>query len=151
MKYRGWGNPFSILLIGIFAFVGCLHKVKAQGVCVREMLTVSSISGKVVSQFNSGEAPLYDIAVELLEDRRDKKRVIAKMTTGNDGVFNLRKIKPGSYILRVSYKGVLAPYDDRIRVVSSKGKESKSEIVVTLGADFNKPCGGTYAELRKKK
>ena len=151
MRYRGWGNPFFILLIGIFVSVGCLHKVKAQGICVREMLTVSSISGKVVGQLKSGEAPLYDITVELLEDRRDKKRVIAKVTTGNDGVFNLRKIKPGSYILRVSYKDFLAPYDGRIRVVPSKGKESKSEIVVTLGADFIRPCGGTYVELRNKK
>jgi hypothetical protein len=136
------------LVLGVYVLTGFQSRIEAQGICVHETLTVSSISGKAVSQLVRGETPLHDITVKILEDPY-KGRVIAQMVTGEEGVFSFRKkIKPGKYILEVSYEPYLATYSGRIVVVASNENESRKEIVVILGADFIKPCGGSYAELR---
>jgi hypothetical protein len=141
----------AALIIGLCILAGFHSEVEAQGICIRKGLTVSSISGRVVAQLKRGETSLYDITVKILEDR-DKGRVIAQMVTGRDGVFSFqKKLKPGKYILEVSYEPYLATYSGRVLVMSSKAVEARKEIVVTLGADFTKPCGGSYAELRERK
>ena len=149
MRYKSRITFLPVLIIGVYVLAGFHYEVEAQGICVHKGLTVTSISGKVVSQLERGETPLHDITVRILEDRY-KGRVIAQMVTGADGLFSFRKkLKPGKYILEVSYKPYLATYSGRMLVEAPKANEARTEIVVTLGADFIKPCGGSYAELRE--
>ena len=131
---------FVILVIGLSS-----PSARAQGICVQETLVVSRVAGRVVAQLDKGETPLHDITVKVLNRNR---RVIAKAVTGDDGLFDFtRTIKPGKYVLDVSYKRLLAPYTGALELVRAQNVPRK-EIIVTLGADFVHPCGGTHAELK---
>jgi hypothetical protein len=132
---------FAILVMGFSSL-----SMRAQGICVQEPLVVSSVAGRVVAQLDKGETPLHDITVKVLNR---SKRVIAKAVTHDDGLFNFtRTIKPGKYVLDVSYRRLLATYRGELEVVPAAPSMPRKEIVVTLGADFVHPCGGTHAELK---
>jgi hypothetical protein len=131
---------FAIVVMGLSAL-----SVGAQGICVQEPLVVSRVAGRVVAQLDKGETPLHDITVKVLNSNG---RVVAKAVTRDDGLFDFaRTIKPGKYVLDVSYKRLLATYTGALALVRARNVPRK-EIVVTLGADFVHPCGGTHAELK---
>ncbi len=127
-----------------------LQQASAQGICVPKGLEVSQVSGRVIMLMERGETPLPQAAVALLEPG-GSERVITETTANKDGSFGLTDIKPGQYVLRVTDTG-LAAYYGRVHLTRpAKTAESpQQEIVVTLGADFLKPCGGSSAELREK-
>jgi hypothetical protein len=136
---------FLILLTMLGISVTSLT-VRAQGICIHDSLRVSRVAGRVVAQLDKGETPLHDITVKVLSRNG---RVIARAVTGEDGLFDLtRKIKPGEYVLDVSYKRLLATYKGKLIVERIKPNAPAKEIVVTLGADFVRPCGGTHVELK---
>jgi len=104
----------------------------------------------VVTQLERGETPLPEALVVLLEDRY-QGRVVAQTTTGEDGTFSFKKkLKPGKYVLKVSHPN-LATFYGPVELTKSRSGLPVQEIVVTIGADFTKPCGGSSAELRVKK
>jgi hypothetical protein len=132
---------FAILMTGLSSL-----SVRAQGICVQEPLVVSRVAGRVVAQLDKGETPLLDITVKILNRNG---RVVAMAVTRDDGLFDLtRKIKRGKYVLDVSYKRLLATYTGALEVVRAEPNVPRKEIVVTLGADFVRPCGNTHAELK---
>ena len=123
---------------------------RAQGICVHEQLIANSLNGRVVAQLTKGESPIGRASVVLLEDRY-QGRVVAQATSDTDGVFKFnKKIRPGKYILKVTYPN-LATYYGPVKLVKPEGGSPPQEIVVTIGADFNRPCGGSSAEVRVKK
>ena len=122
----------------------------AQGICVHSLIVATALSGKVVTQLERGETPLPEALVVLLEDRY-QGRVVAQTTTGEDGTFSFKKkLKPGKYVLKVSHPN-LATFYGPVELTKSRSGLPVQEIVVTIGADFTKPCGGSSAELRVKK
>lgn len=121
----------------------------AQGICVHSRIVATALSGKVVTQLERGETPLPEALVVLLKDRY-QGRVVAQATTGEDGTFSFKKkLKPGKYVLKVSHPN-LATFYGPVELTKSGSGLPVQEIVVTIGADFTKPCGGSSAELRVK-
>jgi hypothetical protein len=117
------------------------------GICAQDQLVVGSLDGKVVSRLTNGEVPIARASVLLLRDLYPR-RVVAATTSDADGIFKFnKKIKPGKYILKVSYPQ-LATFYGPVKLM--KSGSLAQEIVVTIGADFTKPCGGSSAELRVK-
>ncbi len=136
----------SFLAVTILLQVLLCAGARGQGICVHGGLVVSRVAGRVVAQLDKGETPLHDITVKILNR---KGRVIARSVTRDDGLFNFDDtLKPGKYVLDVSYKRSLATYTGSLEVTRSKPNVPRKNIVVTLGADFVHPCGGTHAELR---
>ena len=122
----------------------------AQGICIREALSVNIVSGRVISKLDNGETPLPRSTVFLRQDRY-QGRVVAQTTSDSDGNFWFdKKIKQGKYIFEVTYPN-LAAFNGRLNLIVSNTKRPQKEIIVTMGADFTKPCGGSSAELRIKK
>jgi hypothetical protein len=149
-KYKDAIVTLQVLIISFSAFAGLSVPANAQGMCIPEALVVTNVSGKVVSQLEKGETPLAQASVALLEDRY-QGRVVAETTADEHGCFKFsKKVKPGKYVLKVSYPNLAAFYG-RVRLTASKAQSSRQELVVTIGADFTKPCGGSFAELRIKK
>lgn len=149
-KYKSAIITLQVLILSFSAFAGRTVSANAQGICVSEALVVTGVSGKVVSQLEKGETPLPQASVELLEDRY-QGRMVAETIADSDGCFKFKKkIKAGKYILKVSHPNLAAFYG-RVRVTSFKSQDVQKEIVVIIGADFTKPCGGSFAELRIKK
>jgi hypothetical protein len=127
-----------------------LQQAFAQGLCVHKELEVSLVSGRVIMQLEKGESPLPQASVALL-DKGGAERVIAQTTVKADGGFGFTDIKPGKYTLRVTHPGLAAYYGGiHVTPPAKTADTPQPEIVVTIGADFLKPCGGSSAELREK-
>jgi len=104
----------------------------------------------VVTQLERGETPLPEASIVLLKDRY-QGRVVSQTTTSEDGTFSFKtKLKPGKYVLKVSHPN-LATFYGPVELTKSGSGTPVQGIVVTIGADFRKPCGGSSAELRVKK
>ena len=143
---------FLSITISLCLLFGPRLAVAAQGICVPDELTINAVSGKVMAHLVQGESPISDATVSLLKDQY-KGRMIAETATDASGNYSFKDIKPGKYVLKVTSPNLAAFYV-RVRVVqkkSSKDLTPEREIVVLMGAAFNKPCAGSFAELREKK
>jgi hypothetical protein len=137
-------------LIHVVILAAVAVSAYAQGICVQSPLVVNSLNGKVVSKLTKGEAPIVRASIVLLEDRY-QGRVLAQTTSDANGVFKFNKrIKLGKYILKVSYPE-LATFYGPVSLVKSGSALPSEELVIIIGADFTKPCGGSSAEVRTKK
>ena len=125
---------FAILVIGLSSL-----SVGAQGICVQEPLVVSRVAGRVVAQLDKGETPLHDVTVKILNR---SQRVIAKAVTRDDGLFDFtRTIKPGRYVLDVSYTRLLATYTGDQR--SARGTKRAAQ------RNCRHPRGGLCSSVRR--
>ncbi|HUK89614.1 MAG TPA: hypothetical protein VLZ81_04375 [Blastocatellia bacterium] len=110
------------------------------------------VSGRVISQLDRGEIPLAGASVYLLEDLYNG-RVIAETSSGADGSYSFNAVRSGRRLLKFAFHD-LAPFYVRLRVLRKKSKSRQSgrgstrEVVIVMGADFRKPCGGSFAQLR---
>lgn len=129
------------LLITLFSTA-----VFAQGIGVPETLKINTLKGKVMTHLNRGDEPLSDVSIKLF--KKGEEKVYKETKTNSSGEFQLGKLKRGNYALVASYPnlGDLSLY---LLVSTSKTKTSDEEIVIWLGADFLKPCSGSYAKLKK--
>jgi hypothetical protein len=137
------------LMLMMFLFSVVLS-ANAQGTCVPDELVTPSLEGRVVFKREAGEDPIKQASVQLLESRY-QGRVIATATSDVNGAFKFaKKIKPGKYMLKVTYPE-LATYHGPVRFIKPGTGSNAQEIVVTLGADFTKPCGGSSAAVTARK
>jgi hypothetical protein len=137
------------LLISFCVFIGMSVSIAAQSICVPEGLTVTDVSGKVISQLNRGETPLTQVSVALFRDQY-QGHLVARTTGDENGRFSFQHIKHGKYILKVIVPN-LPEFYVPIRVKPSKAAVSQQEIVVTIGANLIEPCSGSHAKLRMKR
>jgi hypothetical protein len=148
---RDWltRRPLVLTVItGVAMILGFPFPTAGQGICVADTLTVRSVAGKVVGEFNDGEAPLTKASITL--KRGNSGATIASQTVKTDGSFSFDHMRPGKYLMIVSEPGLIDFYLELV-VVRSRVKADEKEIVVIMGADCVKPCCGSSAELRLKK
>ena len=142
LKIIARGSLLPVLLLFM------VQAANAQGICVHEDLVTKALEGRVVSKSNSGEEPIAGASIQLLEARY-QGRVIAEAMSDATGVFKFtKKVKPGKYDLKVTYPQ-FKTYFGPVRFIKP-GTESQ-EIVVTMGVDFTRPCGGTSAKVQALK
>lgn len=144
-----WRQPLLFVIIVCMVTCSSALSVAAQGICVAERLSVSTVSGKVVSEFNDGEKPLAKATVRLKRGNNSGP-VLARQAVKTDGSFRFDHIRPGRYVMIVSEPGLIDFYLD-LQVRGSRAGEEGKEMVVIMGADFTKPCRGSSAELRVQK
>ena len=135
----------------LMTFLLCFAvSASGQGTCVPNELVTPSLEGRVVFKREVGEDPVKQASVQLLESRY-QGRVIATATSDANGAFKFaKKLKPGKYMLKVTYPD-LATYQGPVRFTKPGTGSNAQEIVVTLGADFTKPCGGSSAAVTARK
>jgi hypothetical protein len=119
----------------------------AQGICVPETFRVNSVSGKVMAHLEGRDEAFEDVSVKIFKKGKSKK-AIKETKTSIDGLFDFSSLKSGKYNLVVSYPKLSNFYLDL--VVSSENPPKNEQITIWLGADFLKPCSGSYAELKEK-
>jgi len=147
-KLRSGKILTQTLIIGML-MINARTLVNAQGICVPDTMSVVAVSGRVVAELDKGETPLSQASVTLMKGPNNGP-VIATHAIDAEGRFNFDHLKPGKYRLKVSTPHLLDFYLDLILKPSRTVKDEK-EIVVKIGADLIKPCGGSSAELRVKK
>jgi|SRR5882724_1919877 len=136
----------KFVIIGAVLICVLRSDVTGMGICVQDDIIVSSVSGRVISHYNAGDRPVAGASVELLNSTNDKI-VIVRTKSKPDGSFRFGKpIKPGEYILSVSYRERYRYYGG-VQVEEVKPRTSQQEILITLGYDFLVACGGTSAAI----
>jgi hypothetical protein len=144
------GKTTQQVMSFVVILAGLAVSTNGQGICVHPLIVVSAISGKVISQLDRGETPVTQASIVLLENRY-RGRVLTQTTSDAAGEFKFnKKIRPGRYVLKVSYPN-LASFYGPVKLMKFRSGLPTREIIVIMGADFTKPCGGTSAELRPKK
>jgi hypothetical protein len=143
------GRLISTVALAFSLIFGVAFSAPTQGICVADVIAVRSVAGKVVAQFDGGEAPVTEASVSL---RRGTSfgPVIARQPAKTDGSFGFGHIKPGRYVLVVAAPGFTNFYLG-LDLVGSRAKLGEKEIFVLMGVDFKKHCSGSTAELRDKK
>jgi hypothetical protein len=139
-------KAFLFLTILLFFSINSISAI-AQGICVAETFRVNSVSGKVMAHLDKGDTPLYDITIKITKKNKPNK-IIREVKTDDNGLFNFGKLSRGSYSLVASYPSLNNFYLDLL--ISSKDASKNKQIIIWLGADFLKPCSGSYAELKEK-
>ena len=150
MKTRHIRARTLLLTLGIF-FLGLTRlgfPSNSQGICLPEPLVVTGVYGRVVAQLEKGETPLSRASLSLFKDQYEES-LVAETIADDNGRFNFQHIKSGKYVLSITVPN-LPPFSVRLRVRASKAGTSKEELVVSMGAQADKPCGGTLAEVRRK-
>jgi len=138
-----------VLMLMLFLLSSALP-ANAQGTCVPNELVTQSLEGRVVLKREVGEDPIERASVQLLESRY-QGRVLASATSDANGAFKFaKKFKPGKYVLKVTYPE-MATYVGPLRFTKAATGSETQEIVVTIGADFTKPCGGSSAVVKARK
>lgn len=120
----------------------------AADTCVPDTLRVEAISGRVISQLETGVSPLSQASVTLMKGL-DNGPIIATRAVDAHGLFNFDRLKPGKYRLKMTTPHLLDFYLDLILKPDRRAK-NKKEIVIKIGADLIKPCNGSSAEVRIK-
>ena len=80
------------------------------------------LKGKVVDSEN-GEALLRSTVLVMTPDTA---RMVTGGTTANDGSFNLKNVKDGTYLLKISYVG----YHNFYRTINVKSAENKGTMAI---------------------
>ena len=131
--------------LAMILFLFCIDGF-AQGICVPDTFNVDAtngLSGKVMAHLDAGDAPLADISIRLVK-RSDQQSIVHQTSSDKDGAFSFGAIQTGEYTLITHYKGLSDFYLDLS--VSPSSINSPGSLIIWLGADFNKPCSGSYAE-----
>ncbi len=137
------------LFVVLAAVCASSASADAQGICVPDTLSVTAVAGKVVSQTRGAEEPLRKAVVTLSRGWAEGP-VVAKRAVDEDGGFGFGNLRPGKYQLKVSVEHLKDFYLD-LQVRRPHASKVRNEVIVIMGADFGRPCGGSTAELRAQK
>lgn len=113
--------------------------LKAQGVCVLDPVRTDATEGFVLFQFQ-GQHRVLNKGSVVLRDAHDEHQV-ASAGVESDGRFHLKGIKTGRYVLNISSLAMISVSAD-LQHLGARSKGSPTGILILLGADANKPCGG---------
>ncbi len=96
-----------------------------------------------------GEQVLGNATIELSLNKYNSK-VLQTTVSDVQGNFTFSNAAPGKYKLTISYPA-LKRFVQPIKLIKPVQKKAqKILLLVALGADFTKPCGGGYARLQKE-
>lgn len=124
-----------ILLAAFF-----IELIQGQGVCVLDPIVTDVTSGRVLFHYQGQYRVLSKGAVTLRKSRHIDQRVMV-VEVGPDGSFQLKGVKPGKYVLEARSPSLISVSVD-YRVSFGKKATSPSGLLILLGGDATKPCGG---------
>jgi hypothetical protein len=113
---------------------------QAQGVCVLDPIVTETLRGKALFHYRGQYRVLSKGTVTVRHPRPIEQQVMT-WEIGPDGDFHLKGLKPGKYILEVRSSSLIS-LAVGYEVSLSKTAKSPSGLLILLGADFTKPCGG---------
>lgn len=113
---------------------------RGQGVCVLDPIATDVLGGYVLFHYQGQYRVLSKGTVTLRDAGNIDQRVMA-VEIGADGAFHLKGLKPGKYVLEARSPSLISVAVD-YRVSLGKKSKSPSGLLILLGADATKPCGG---------
>ena len=107
------------------------------------------VLGQVFVDMEGQRMTVPDVKVEVADYQTT---VIASTDTDKEGRFEIKDIKPGRYWLTVKHRIFMGLTVELTLESPDSGKaKSSKSIIVALGADPFKPCGGGKVSVRETK
>ncbi len=140
-------SAFILLLLSLaFApFVSADDKCKLKALKVK-----GSVVGKALMQNQGERQPLSGVDVAILSE--SDRKLVASAGSDETGGFMVRDLEPGKYWIKTTHP-VAAGIEVELEVSAAgdgKGVPDRM-IVLVLGTDESKPCGGARVETSKIK
>ena len=139
MRYRK-KHHWALLLLLVVPTFG-----RAQEICIPESATVRQVKGQVLFGFEGKSRPQEGVTIQLLRDKGTPK-VLATATSDPEGRFVFKGIKAGQYLLRTKHSQIIG-LEVRLKVIPANKSANDVFVVLVLGADALKPCGGGHVEF----
>lgn len=132
----------SLIFVGITLAINC-KTTSAQEMCVIPEQKVSSVKGFVAFV---GEENRIKKAKISLREKNESDKSITEVETDHEGLFEIKGVRKGKYILVVSYPNAVTLY-----VPISLGRSRIDKFLhITLGAVIGETCGGGDVKLVDK-
>ncbi len=135
-----------MLLLLTFATV-----VSADDKCKLKVLKVKgSVVGKALVQNQGERQPLSGVDIAILSEA--DRKLVASAGSDETGGFMVRDLEPGKYWIKTTHP-VAAGIEVALEVSAAGDSKQEADrmIVLVLGADESKPCGGARVETSKIK
>ena len=116
------------------------------GQCVMDPIRIGRIEGRLLFGFQGKYRVLDKGEVQLL-DPSDKRTVLASASVDHGGRFAIAKARPGKFSLAARSEGLIPAYVG-LTMAGPRSMRSKQLILVILGADGARECGGASISVR---
>jgi len=137
--------PLLLLLLATAPVVSADDKCKLKALKVK-----GSVVGKALMQNQGERQPLSGVDVAILSEK--DRKLVASAGSDETGGFIVRDMEPGKYWLKTTHP-VAAGIEVELEVSAAGDSKQVADrmIVLVLGADESKPCGGARVETSKIK
>jgi hypothetical protein len=149
-KHRKTCPTFSVFTLSLFllapaAVVSADDKCKLKDVKVK-----GGVVGKTLAQNQGERQPLSGVDIAILSEK--DRKLVASAGSDETGGFMVRDLEPGKYWIKTTHP-VAAGIEVALEVgAAGDGKKVADRmIVLVLGTDESKPCGGARVETTKIK
>ncbi|HVF27310.1 MAG TPA: hypothetical protein VM943_03645 [Pyrinomonadaceae bacterium] len=135
----------SLLLLAPAAVVSADDKCKLKDVKVK-----GGVVGKTLTQNQGERQPLSGVDIAILSEK--DRKLVASAGSDETGGFMVRDLEPGKYWIKTTHL-VAAGIEVEIEVSAAGDRKQMADrmIVLVLGTDESKPCGGARVETSKIK
>lgn len=113
---------------------------RGQGMCVLDPIVTGVTSGHVLFHYQ-GQYRVLSKGTVTLRDSGHIGQQVMDVQIGPDGGFQLKGLRSGKYVLEARSPSLMSVAVD-YRVSLGKKSKSPSGLLILLGADASKPCGG---------
>jgi hypothetical protein len=137
--------PLLLLLLASAPFVSANDKCKLKALKVK-----GSVVGKAFKQNQGERQPLSGVDIAILSE--NDRKLVASAGSDETGGFMVRDLEPGKYWIKTTHP-VAAGIEVELEVSAAGDNKQVADrmIVLVLGTDESKPCGGARAETSKIK
>jgi hypothetical protein len=137
-----------VLLLSLVLFLSAASAL-AQSQCKLKAVKVKgAVAGRVFLDRGGERQPLSGVAIDIL-DKRERK-LVASASSGEDGSYMVSSLEPGSYLIKTTHM-IAATLEAEFELAASDKPGADRLIILILGADESKPCGGGRVETEKIK
>jgi hypothetical protein len=141
-------QTFTILLF-LSWFVLLMNILHAQGLCDVKDIRLYEVKGKVVSEGPNGVEPIAKAKVKLwLIGKEDDDKMVKDILSDSNGFFEISNLEKGFYRLEISYDPGFVRFSTGLKILKKTKRSRKDkQLLIRLGVDTFKPCGGGEATL----
>ncbi len=140
-------SMFSLLLL----LLALATVVSADDKCKLKALKVKGgVVGKTLTQNQGERQPLSGVDIAILSE--SDRKLVASAGSDETGGFMVRDLEPGKYWIKTTHP-VAAGIEVELEVSAAGDGKGVADrmIVLVLGTDESKPCGGARVETTKIK
>jgi hypothetical protein len=118
---------------------------RGQGICVADTAKVNAVRGVIKINVKGRDEALPGVRIVITRQHR-RSKIVGNTVTDELGHFEVAGLASGTFTLVTSYPG-LRDFSIDLILKREKGKVKSDRLEIWLGADFEKPCSGSFFKV----